>query len=99
MISFIKKDREMAVSKYLSGKIYFVPKSSLSTGRSVNNQCPKVMLGKFRQKAELITSMLAVIISHNTLSKEVLSGSAHNIYLEGSVSATNSYSSTQMDTR
>jgi len=95
MISFIKKDREMAVSEYLSGKIYFVPKSSLSTGRSVNNQCPELMLGKFRQKTELITSMLAVIISHNILSKEVLSGSAHNVYLEGSFSATNSYSSTK----
>lgn len=88
----------MAVSEYLSGKIYFVPKSSLSTGRSVNNQCPELMLGKFRQKTELITSMLAVIISHNILSKEVLSGSAHNVYLEGSFSATNSYSSTKKRT-
>lgn len=59
----------------------------------------KLKLDKFRQKTELRTSVVAVIISYNTLSKRVLNGSALNIYLEGNVLAKSSYSSMQMDIR
>lgn len=65
----------------------------------MSSQFVKLKLDKFRQKTELRTSVVAVIISYNTLSKRVLNGSALNIYLEGNVLAKSSYSSMQMDIR
>lgn len=99
MVSFIKKDREMACSQCVSTSqekyISYLRALSHNTGRP-EKPVPSTRAGEV-QIGNRVQTFNSGIVSYSKQPNRVLNGSAHNTYTVDIVLAQSSYCSMQMD--